>query len=112
MIKLFTKLIIITAQNPAHKPLISIPGMKLAARKRSPIFITTVKSPRERIISGKDNNLTIGRTRALIAPKIAPAIKNSFHLPWNEKPLTKWLAVQMAAAFARIWTIILERKLI
>lgn len=60
------------------------------------------KSPKVRNMAGKDINSTIGFTKALMIPKIAPPISNSTKVPVKINPGTNLAAIRIAAPLAKI----------
>ncbi len=71
------KLIIIVPQKYAPSPEILSPGKSSVKSQRTKILITKLKTPKVRIINGKEKNFSRGFKKTLNRARIRPAIKRS-----------------------------------
>jgi len=100
--KWFIRLIMMTPQKAAQKPLIVSWVRNLSARNISPTLMTTLKSPRVRKTTGRAIISIIGLIKALINPITVPATNKSKDEPLKMKPGMSLVAIRMAMQLARI----------
>ena len=106
------RLMTITPQKAAQKLLIVRELSIRSAKFRRAIFIIIVKSPSVRMIIGRETSLIRGLRRELMTPRTVPATARSIQSPRKEKPGTSQFAAKIAAQLAKIYAIILIKKLI
>jgi len=76
----------VVPQKYAQRPLICSSGINRVNSQRMMMLITIVKSPKLKIINGREMSFSIGRSTALKIAKTSPASNKSFQLNGKSKP--------------------------